>query len=163
MEGFIKFEREWLNNPIICKDKDYLIVWLYLNVQATYEKREVLFKGERKELSVGQLVIKQAQVSKELKVDRSKLIRILKAFKNAHLIEQEASNKETLISLKKNGDYQGKNEHQMHNSKRGRKRKREKNQKRKRKRERNIQERKKDRCVCRGGNTHRKKGFAWQI
>ena len=112
MEGFIKFEREWLNNPIICKDKDYLIVWLYLNVQATYEKREVLFKGERKELSVGQLVIKQAQVAKELKVDRSKLIRILKAFKNAHLIEQEASNKETLISLKKNGDYQGKNEHQ---------------------------------------------------
>ena len=156
MEGFIKFEREWLNNPIICKDKDYLIVWLYLNVQATYEKREVLFKGEQKELSVGQLVIKQAQVAKELKVDRSKLIRILKAFKNAHLIEQEASNKETLISLKKNGDYQGKNEHQEKQQmntkcttvKEGENEKEKSMQKRKRKRERNIQEREKDRCVC---------------
>ena len=34
---------------------------------------------------------------------------------------------------------------------------------REKEKERNIQEREKDRCVCRGGNTHRKKGFAWQI
>ena len=160
MEGFIKFEREWLNNPIICKDKDYLIVWLYLNVQATYEKRDVLFKGERKELSVGQLVIKQAQVAKELKVDRSKLIRILKAFKNAHLIEQEASNKETLISLKKNGDYQGKNEHQgkqQMNTKCTTVKEGEKEKRTKREKEREIYKKERRIDVCVEGETHTEK------
>ena len=160
MEGFIKFEREWLNNPIICKDKDYLIVWLYLNVQATYEKREVLFKGERKELTVGQLVIKQAQVAKELKVDRSKLIRILKAFKNAHLIEQEASNKETLISLKKNGDYQGKNKHQVKqqmNTKCTTVKEGEKEKRTKREKEREIYKKERKIDVCVEGETHTEK------
>ena len=160
MEGFIKFEREWLNNPIICKDKDYLIVWLYLNVQATYEKREVLFKGEQKELSVGQLVIKQVQVAKELKVDRSKLIRILKAFKNAHLIEQEASNKETLISLKKNGDYQGKNKHQVKqqmNTKCTTVKEGEKEKRTKREKEREIYKKERKIDVCVEGETHTEK------
>ena len=30
MEGWIKLHRKMLDNPIVCKDSDYLAVWIYL-------------------------------------------------------------------------------------------------------------------------------------
>ena len=30
MEGWIKIHRKMLENPIICKDSDYLSIWIYL-------------------------------------------------------------------------------------------------------------------------------------
>ncbi len=42
-QGWIKFHRDWLDNPIITKDNDYLAVWLYLLCYATHEEKEACF------------------------------------------------------------------------------------------------------------------------
>ena len=45
MEGWIKMHRKILDNPIICKDSDYLSVWIYLLLNATHKEIPAIFKG----------------------------------------------------------------------------------------------------------------------
>ena len=47
MEGWICLYRKILENPIICKDSDYLSVWIYLLLNATHKEIPALFKGEK--------------------------------------------------------------------------------------------------------------------
>ena len=141
-QGWIKFHREYLDNPTITKDAEHLAVWVYLLTKARFNKKEVYFSGEKIEISAGQLHITCKEIYEYLKIDRNKLTRILKSFKNEHLIEQQTNNHKTLITLARWAFYQGINEQpseqQMSNRARNRKGKREKKQKRKRKRERII-------------------------
>ena len=47
MEGWIKIHRKILDNPIICKDSDYLSVWIYLLLNATHKEIPAVFKKEK--------------------------------------------------------------------------------------------------------------------
>ena len=47
MEGWIKIHRKILENPIVCKDADYLAVWFYLLLNATHKETPALFQGKK--------------------------------------------------------------------------------------------------------------------
>ena len=47
MEGWVKLHRKALNNPIVNKDADHMYLWIYLLLNATHKKYDVLFKGEK--------------------------------------------------------------------------------------------------------------------
>jgi len=46
MEGWISLHRQLLNNPTVCKDSDYLAVWVYLLLNATHTGYDSEFQGQ---------------------------------------------------------------------------------------------------------------------
>lgn len=99
MEGWIKLYRKLLDNPIITKDSDYLSVWIYLLLNATHKEYDTLFKGQRITLQKGQLITGRKIIAKKLKVDESKVQRILKSLENEQQIEQQNGNQNRLITI----------------------------------------------------------------
>ena len=106
MEGYIKLYRKILDNPIVCKDMEHFIVWIYLLLNATHKEHDVVFKKERVTLKVGQLLTGRKTIGQKFNIDENKVQRILKYFENQHQIEQQMSNKNRLITIINWEEYQ---------------------------------------------------------
>lgn len=106
MEGWIKLHRKMLENPIVCKDADYLAVWVYLLLKASHGICPMVFKGEKIMLQPGQLITGRLKIAADLSVNESKVKRILNAFKTDQQIDQQASNKNSLITILNWDSYQ---------------------------------------------------------
>lgn len=112
MDGWIKSYRRTLENPIVCKDSDYLAVWMYLLWNATYKPIEKMFGGKKITLVPGQLITGRKSISEKFNIHESKVQRILKMFENEQQIEQQTSNLNRLISIVNWEEYQD-NEQQI--------------------------------------------------
>lgn len=99
MEGWIKIHRKILENPIVCKDGDYLAVWIYLLLNATHKEIPALFKGEKIILQKGQLITGRKSIASQLKISESKIFRIINDYKSEQQIEQQTSNQNSLITI----------------------------------------------------------------
>lgn len=88
-----------LENPIVCKDADYLAVWVYLLLKASHGICPMVFKGEKIMLQPGQLITGRLKIAADLSVNESKVKRILNAFKTDQQIDQQSSNKNSLITI----------------------------------------------------------------
>lgn len=86
--GYIKLHRKMLDNPVVCKDSDYFSVWCYLLLKASHAEIKVDFYGETKTLQTGQLITGSKAISTKLKIDESKVKRILKNYESERMIEQ---------------------------------------------------------------------------
>ena len=118
MEGWIKLHRKILDNPVINKDADYLAVWIYLLLNATHKEVSAIFKGKKILLIPGQLITGRKSISDNLSISESKIYRILNDFKSEQQIEQQTSNKNSLITILKWNEYQNneqQDEQQMNN------------------------------------------------
>ena len=161
-QGWVKFYRGWLDNPIITKDTEYLAVWLYLLTNATHTEKEAIFNGKKITVLRGQLIVSCKEIYEQLKIERNKLNRILKHLKNEQLIEQQTNNHKTLITLARWDFYQGINEEQneqpMSNQRateQDRENEKEKRSKREKEKEKEINKNEKREEVCvYKGNTH---------
>ena len=99
MTGWIKLHREYLNNPIIARDAEHFAVWAYLLLNACYEVCRGVFGGEVIELGAGELLVSQRQICRDLKLDKSKVSRILSLFKSEELIKTRTDKQKTLITI----------------------------------------------------------------
>jgi hypothetical protein len=104
--GFVKIHRKMLENPVVFKDADHVAVWLYLLLNATHKKIAMLFCGRSIELMPGQLITGRLSIAKKLKVDESKVKRILNFFENEQLIDQRTTPRHRLVTLKAWATYQ---------------------------------------------------------
>lgn len=103
--NWLKLHREILGNPTIMQDSDYLAVWIWLLLNADHSGEEQrTFNNERITLEPGQLTCGRKQIATALKVNESKIQRILKRFENEQQIEQVTDHKCRLISIV-NWDY----------------------------------------------------------
>lgn len=118
MDGYIKLHRCLLDNPFVCKDSDYLSVWVYLLLNATHTSMDALFAGKKITLNPGQLITGRISISGKLNISDSKVQRILKTFEIEQQIEQQTCNKNRLITLINWDKYQiteQQNEQQLNN------------------------------------------------
>lgn len=100
MGGWFKFHRDWMDDPVINKDADYLRVWIELHKMAAFDdSREVDFKGQRLRLKPGQLTTGRYQLAQSTGIHPSKVQRIIERFKSDHLIEHQRSSHTSLISI----------------------------------------------------------------
>jgi len=116
--GWVKLSRDTLDDPLLNKDPEYLALWVCLLCAAAFEPTPALFGGHRIILQPGQLTTGRRQLAVNSKISESKVQRILSAFENAQLIEQQASNKNRLISIvswSSLQDSEQQNERQMNN------------------------------------------------
>lgn len=97
--GWVKFRREWLENPAIAWDADRLAVFMYLLCNAAIEPTPAMFGGKPIILQPGQLTAGRNQIAAKTGVEPHKVWRATECFKSAHLIEQRASNKNSLFSM----------------------------------------------------------------
>lgn len=118
MAGWIKLHRKILDNPTVCQNPDFLAVWIYLLLNATHSEIKVIFNGNEISLMPGQLITGRKTISEIMKVEESKVQRILKKLENAHQIEQQTSTKNRLITILNWESYQQseqQNEQQVNN------------------------------------------------
>ena len=120
MEGWIKLHRKTLDNPIVMKDSAHFAVWAYLLLNATHAEKQAIFKGKRIVLQPGQLITGCISISDKLKLNESKVRRVLNDFQNDGQIDRQTSNKNSLISIlnwglyqKSGGQNDGKNDRQQ--------------------------------------------------
>jgi len=104
--GWIKLHRKTLDNPIVMKDTDHLAVWMWLLLNATHSDHDTIYEGERITLKAGQFITGRKIISKELKINESKIQRILKTFEIEQQIEQQTNPRCRLISILRWSDYQ---------------------------------------------------------
>lgn len=106
MNGYIKIYRKILANPIVLKDSDHLAIFVYLLLSATHKKLSAFFDGQQIELMPGQLITSRDTIAKKLKVNSSKVQRVLGIFQKSEIIEQQTTSRNRLISIKKWDMYQ---------------------------------------------------------
>jgi len=104
--GWIKLHRQTLDNPVVMKSPDHLAVWMWLLLNATHSDYDIDYEGKRITLKAGQLTTGRKYISKELKINESKIQRILKTFEIEQQIKQQTSPRCRLISIVKWSDYQ---------------------------------------------------------
>lgn len=97
--GWIKLHRKLLENPVVMRDSEYFAIWIYLLLNATHERHPAMFKGEKIMLEPGQLITGRKTMSKELNISESKIYRVLNCYKSEQQIEQQTSNKNSLITV----------------------------------------------------------------
>jgi hypothetical protein len=95
-----------LKNPVVCKDSEYLAVWIYLLLSATHFEYPELFKGKKITLKPGQLITGRKTISLKFDISESKVQRILKTLEIEHQIEQQTSNENRLITILNWNEYQ---------------------------------------------------------
>ena len=107
MDGrWIKLHPKMLENPVVMKDADHCAVWIYLLLNAVWKSVDVMFGGERLTLAPGQLTIGRKKIASDLRINESKVQRILKLFENEHQIEQRTDRQCRLITITRWADYQ---------------------------------------------------------
>ena len=117
--GWVKAHRKLLNNPVVCKDSDHMAVWFFLLLSAAHSEQTVVFGGAKITLLPGQLLTSRNVVANTLKIDPSKVYRILKRYEIEQQIEQRTDRQQSLITIKNWGFYQNdfeqRNEQQVNN------------------------------------------------
>ena len=88
------------------KSSYHFAIWMYLLLNAAHKKYDTLIGSERITLNPGQLVTGRKKIAKDLKINESKIQRILKLFENCKQIEQQTNNLCRVISILKWDDYQ---------------------------------------------------------
>lgn len=106
-DNFVKIDRGIITHPIATKDHDYFFLWMYLLCNAAWKEHEILFHGKQMTLKPGQLPpTGRKKLSKETGIQESKVERILKAFENEQMIEQQTNSQNRLISIVSWNTYQ---------------------------------------------------------
>ena len=104
--GYVKLYRSLLNKGY-WEDPEYIKLWLYLLLNATFYPREYLAGGKILELKQGQLITGRRKLAEALRINEYKVLRILKCFENEQQIAQEGHSKYTIITILNWDKYQG--------------------------------------------------------
>lgn len=99
MEGWFKFERKWLENGVINRDNDHLVIYVHLCAKAAFEPLQTTFGKQPIVLQPGQLVTGRRKIANECRIAESKVTRVLALFEKAEIIRQETHTTCRLITI----------------------------------------------------------------
>lgn len=106
MTGWVKIHRKMWSNPVVTKDAEHLALWIYLLTHATHQDFNTLWRGKKVTLHPGQLITGRKKLALATGIDQHKVDRILKHFKIEQQIEQQVSNKGSIITILQWDKYQ---------------------------------------------------------
>jgi ribosomal protein L30E len=108
MEGYIKLHRKLLDSYQF-SNPDYLKIWIWLLLKANYKTSIASIKVNSGYADIaierGQLIFGRSSAAKELKLDESKIYRVLQKLKNDNSIDLKSNNKFTIVTICKYDDY----------------------------------------------------------
>lgn len=115
--GYIKIWRK-IQDSFIYQDSQALHLWIHLLLEANHKDKEFMFNGKKMICKRGQFVSGRKSLADKTGIEINKVYRLLEMFKNEQLIEQQKTNRFTLISIVCYEKYQSneqQNEQQMNN------------------------------------------------
>ncbi len=98
-QGWVKFYREWMENPYIYKDGDHMAIWLHLLLNATHKEVKAQFGTEIITLKPGQLLTSYREIEEKLKINRRKVEKVFAMFKKGTLIGTVTDMRKTLVTI----------------------------------------------------------------
>ena len=106
INGWIKIHRKVIDKGWF-KKSNYVHVWCYLLLKASYRDKEYLWNGENILLEPGQFITGRKQISSDTGIPETTVERILEFFeKKENQIGQQKSSTSRLISILNYADYQ---------------------------------------------------------
>jgi hypothetical protein len=108
-EGWIKIHRKLLESYIM-RDPVVFKVWLHILLNVTHKPFEVMFKGDKVLLQPGQWTFGRRQLSRECGVSEMQARRALKVLEKNQQINQQKSNRCSLLTVINWSKYQGDNQ-----------------------------------------------------
>lgn len=106
MDGWIKLHRKLLENPVVMKDSLHMALWMYLLLNAAYEKHPYSVGGEPITLKPGEVVVYPTKLAAKFKVDKNTLNRTLNEFETHAQVTQKKYPKGRVVTVLKWGEYQ---------------------------------------------------------
>lgn len=106
MDGWIKLHRKVFENPVVCKDSDYFIVWVYLLSNAASRRVKVLFGKRKITLEAGRPACSGSKIARKLNINREKVRRIFAFFAKEGQIVQQIEPYGKVITICSWSDYQ---------------------------------------------------------
>lgn len=103
--GYIKVWRK-IRETFIWEDQACLKLWLHLLIEANHKETETIFNNEKMVIRRGQLICGRQQLERELGINESKIYRMMVLLEKEQLIEQQKTNRYTIVSIVKYGQYQ---------------------------------------------------------
>jgi hypothetical protein len=98
MDGWIKLHRKLLDN-CIAKKPAYLSLWVILLLMAQHKESTFIWNNKKQVLKKGQLITGRKSLSKRTGIAESQIYKILNFFEMEQQIEQQKTNKFTLITI----------------------------------------------------------------
>ena len=106
--GWVKLPREILNNEVIFKDAEYLSVYIFLLLNASYIGGIKVSQGSEKyTLKVGEALLSVREVSWATKIEKMKVHRILKRLRDEKIIDTAKVCGKTLVKINGWEDFSG--------------------------------------------------------
>lgn len=105
MDGWVSVYRK-IQDKSWYRDSEYVHVWLHLILNANHSNKKVWVNGQEVELKRGQLLTSRKAISDKTGVTQSKIYRILNRYESEHQIEQQKTNKYTIITIVNYDSYQ---------------------------------------------------------
>src|SRR5262245_46095059 len=97
--GWISLHRKLLYHPKF-RDSEFVHVWVYLLLSATWQPYEADFNGKKIILMPGQLVTGRHSIARATGVHESKVKRVLIRLKTDQQIDQQTGNTSSLITIR---------------------------------------------------------------
>lgn len=107
--GYIKLWRK-IEDSFLMYDPDAIWLWIRLLLKANHKETEFMFNGKKIVLKRGQFITGRKSLVDKHRISESKVFRLLKLFENEHLIEQQKTNRYSIISIVSYNQYND-NEH----------------------------------------------------
>ena len=104
-QGFIYLHRK-LKSHWIFQESDYLKTWIHLLFDAAYEDGSMLVGKQIVQLKRGQLVFGRKAYGAKIGLSEGRLRRFLNLLKSEGMIDQQTTNKFSIISIINYDDYQ---------------------------------------------------------
>jgi len=114
-DGWITLHRK-LKGSSFYKDSQAVHLWVHLLISANHKECEIIRGNKVYKIKRGELLTGRKLLSSETGINESKLQRLLKVFEKCHMIEQQTTNVNRLISVINYDQYQ--TSEQQTNSKR---------------------------------------------
>jgi len=114
-DGWITLHRK-LKGSSFYKDSQAVHLWVHLLISANHKECEIIRGNKVYKIKRGELLTGRKLLSSETGINESKLQRLLKVFEKCHMIEQQTTNVNRLITVINYDQYQ--TSEQQTNSKR---------------------------------------------
>lgn len=103
--GYVPVWRK-LKDSTFYRDSEAVHLWIHLLFEAQHSNKKEIYKGEEIIINTGQFTTGRKRLSSETGISESKIQRLLNKFEKCHMIEQQTTSVNRLISITNYESYQ---------------------------------------------------------
>lgn len=105
-DGWIKVHKKLLDNPVVMKSPEHMMIWMYLLLSVNYKPRKRHFAGKIITLRPGEMITGRKKIAEDTGINEYKVDRVLNDFESAQQIAQQKKSRGRVIAILAWDEYQ---------------------------------------------------------